>query len=251
MKLLITGASGKLGKHLAKLFPSALRPTHKELDITDEKHVHAYIYNEQVDTVIHCAALTNIRVCEQSPELAYKVNVQGTVNIIAALADRLLYNRMLNQLEKRTPYLIYISTACVFSGAKGNYVETDLPYPKNYYGLTKLLAEHLVKYSGLKHLIVRTNFVEREKWPYPGAFVDRWGTYLFASDVASAIKSVIHQDLAGVVHICGEEKMSMFELAKITTPDIEPLTMKEYHGPPLTVDMSLSSVRLNPFKISR
>ena len=91
----------------------------------------------------------------------------------------------------------------------------------------------------------------RKKWKYPRAFVDRFGTYLFADDVALAIKYVISRKLTGVVHVCGEEKMSMFELAKITTPTVKPMTMADYHGVPLTVDMSLASIRLKPFKIGK
>jgi len=109
----------------------------------------------------------------------------------------------------------------------------------------------VVKSSGLKFLIARTNFVARERWPYPKAFTDRYGTYLFASDVASAVKFIVQQKLTGIVHVCGDEKMSMFELAKITTPNIQPMTLSEYHGVPLTVDMSLDSIRIKPFKISR
>ena len=149
-------------------------------------------------------------------------------------------------------YFVYISTACVFHGDKGDYVETDIPYPKNIYSLTKLLGEFVVKYSGLKKwIVVRTNFVGRERWPYPKAFIDRYGTYLFSDEVASAIKSVINDNLTGIIHICGEKKISMYELAKITTPDIEPMTLDDYNGPPLTKDMSLRSIRLRPFKMKQ
>jgi dTDP-4-dehydrorhamnose reductase len=118
--------------------------------------------------------------------------------------------------------------------------------------LTKLLGEYIVRYTGLKKwLVIRTNFVAREKWPYPRAFADRYGTYLFADDVAAAIKSTLPQGLTGVVHICGEEKMSMLEIARIVSPDVKPMTFAEYSGPPLTVDMSLQSMRLKPFKITK
>ncbi|MDI6855537.1 MAG: hypothetical protein QMD21_01965 [Candidatus Thermoplasmatota archaeon] len=37
--VMITGASGKLGSEISKLYPDALKPTHSELDITDRKRV--------------------------------------------------------------------------------------------------------------------------------------------------------------------------------------------------------------------
>ncbi|MEM3573662.1 MAG: NAD(P)-dependent oxidoreductase [Nitrososphaeria archaeon] len=239
--ILITGGTGKLGRELVKIFPNSLHPTHNELDITNEVVVREFIKQNLPDIIIHTAAMTDVRRCEEERELAWKVNVNGTENLVKACLE-----------YKPDCYFLYISTACVFHGDKGDYVETDIPYPKNFYSLTKLLGEFVVKYSGLKKwLIIRTNFVAREKWPYPKAFTDRYGTYLFADDLALAIKSVINEDLIGIVHICGEKKMSMFELAKITTPDVKPITLAEYYGPPLTKDMSLRSIRLKPFKIKK
>lgn len=240
-KIFITGGTGKLGRELVKIFPNSLHPTHSELDITNEVAVRQFVKQNSPDVIIHTAAITSVRRCEEERELAWKVNVGGTENLVKACLE-----------YKPDCYFVYISTACVFHGDKGDYIETDIPYPKNFYSLTKLLGEFIVKYSGLKKwLIIRTNFVAREKWPYPKAFVDRYGTYLFADEVASAIKFVIDENLTGIVHIHGEEKMSMYELAKITTPDIEPMTLADYSGPPLTRDMSLRSIRLRPFKLKR
>jgi len=242
MKTLITGASGRLGKELIKIFPDALTPTIQEMDITNPESILSYISKQKPDVVIHLAALTDIRKCEEDKELAWKTNVLGTRDLIKAC---LRFNK--------NCYFIYMSTACVFHGDKGPYSEDDIPYPKNFYSLTKFLGEIMVQCygEGSKWLIIRTNFVPREKWPYPKAFIDRWGTYLFADDLAKAIKKVIDQKLTGVVHICGEEKLSMYELAKITTPNIQPMTLAEYSGPPLTQDMSLISKRIPAFKLRR
>lgn len=240
MEVLITGGTGRLGRELVNVFPESLHPTRQQLGLEAKSQVDKYISEKKPDVIMHTAAVTNVPYCEENRKDAYETNVGGTENLINACVS-----------HNSDCYFVLISTACVFRGDAGNYVETDLPYPKNYYALTKLLAENVVKYSGLKFLIARTNFVAREKWPYPRAFTDRYGTYLFASDVASALKSIVQKKLDGIVHVCGEEKMSMFELAKITTPDIKPMTLSEYHGVPLTVDMSLNSTRIKPFKISR
>lgn len=240
-RILITGGSGKLGTELKKLFPDSLHPEHSQLDIRDEDQVSGFVKLERPEVVVHCSALTGIRQCELDKEAAWQTNVLGTANLVRACEEF--------QNDCR---FVHLSTACVFYGDRGNYIETDIPYPKNFYSLTKLQAETVVRYSHMKRwLIIRTNFVAREKWPYPKAFTDRFGTYLFADDLALAIKSVISQGLTGVVHACGEEKMSMFALARITTPEVRPMTMAEYDGPPLTIDMSLKSARIRPFKITK
>jgi dTDP-4-dehydrorhamnose reductase len=240
VEVLITGGTGRLGKELVKVFSESLHPTRQQLGLELKAQVDKYISEKKPDVIIHTAAVTSVPYCEENRKEAYETNVGGTENLINVCVN-----------HNSDCYFVLISTACVFRGDVGNYVETDLPYPKNYYALTKLLAESVVRYSGLKFLIIRTNFVAREKWPYPKAFTDRYGTYLFASDVGSAVKSVVKQKLTGIVHVRGDKRMSMFELAKITTPNIEPMTLSEYHGVPLTVDMSLSSIRIKPFKISR
>ena len=237
----VTGSSGKLGKELVNVFPNALAPTHKELDVTYREAVFNFVEKNKPTIVIHCAALTGIRQCEDDKATAWRVNVEGTENLVKAC-----------EKSASNCYFVYISTACVFYGDKGNYVETDIPYPKNFYSLTKLLGEFIVKNSNLeKWLIIRTNFVAREKWPYPKAFADRYGTYLFADDLARAIKTVIDNNITGILHVCGKDKLSMFELAKITTPEVKPMSLSEYNGPPLTVDMSLKSIRTKLFKITR
>lgn len=242
MKILITGASGRLGKELVRIYPDALTPSIQEMDITNPKSILNYISKQKLDIIIHLAALTDIRKCEENKNLAWKVNVLGTRDLLKTSLS----------LNKKC-YFIYISTACVFDGNKGNYSESDLPYPKNFYSLTKFSGENVVQYygNGFNWLIIRTNFALREKWPYPKAFVDRWGTYLFADDLAKAIKQVIKQKLTGIVHVCGDKKLSMHELAKITTPKIQPMTLVEYSGPPLTQNMTLISKRISPFKLRR
>jgi dTDP-4-dehydrorhamnose reductase len=239
-KILITGSTGKLGKELIKLFPNALAPRRNELDITQASEVNTFIKTHKPDTIIHLAALTGILQCEENKELAWKTNVEGTFNLV-------------NAVIRFTPdtYFVYMSTPCVFSGEEGDYTEDSLPYPKNFYSLTKLLGEIIVRYNQLKRwLIIRGNFVPRSKWPYPKAFTDRYGTYLFADELAEAIKEVVDKKLTGIVHLVGDRKLSMYELAKITTPEVEPMTLKEYSGPPLTKDMSLDTIRWKKYKLN-
>lgn len=236
MCMIVTGGSGRLGKELQKNFPDALFPRHFELDITNKDSVREYFQTNTPDTVIHAAALTDVRSCEENWKKAESVNIGGTGNIVEAC-------------ESCCTKLVYISTACVFDGENAPFSENSKPSPKNFYSITKYSAEHFVRQMKGESLIIRTNFVPREKWKFPCAFTDRYGTYLFSDDVARAIKNV-YSKLSGIVHICGSRRMSMFELARITTPDVQPMTLDKYHGPPLTRDMSLVSERIDPFPLT-
>jgi len=237
MTLLLTGVTGTLGSDLKKLFPEAISPSHSKFDICDKPKVDEFFKNNQIDLVIHTAALTTVRGCEEDKILATKINVEGTKNLVDGLFH-----------SNPDGYFVYISTACVFDGDSGMYNETSIPSPKNFYSSTKLLGEYELK-KLKRTLVIRTNFTGRKKWPYPKAFTDRFGTYLFSDQVAKGIKEVIEDNLDGIVHIVGEKRISMFELAKYTTNDIEPMTVDEYSGPDLTIDMSLDTKRWKKYNI--
>jgi dTDP-4-dehydrorhamnose reductase len=239
MSVLITGSTGRLGRELKCVFPDSQHPTKAELDIRNDQRVNEHFRVKTPDIIIHTAALTGIKQCEEDKRLAWATNVNGTENLVKAC-------RAFNS----DAYFVYISTACVFYGDRGDYTEGDIPNPKNFYALTKLVGEAAVRNSGLPHwLVVRTNFVSREKWPYPKAFIDRFGSYLFADDLALALAKVMGKRLEGVLHITGKRRLSMYELARLTTPEVHPMSLGEYQGPPLTVDMTLKSERIESFDL--
>ena len=237
MVVLITGGTGSLGIELQKIFLENISPTHKELDITNKGQVKKIFQQNKIDTIIHTAAITKIRKCEDDKQLAWDVNVEGTKNLI----DEIIHSKL-------NINFVYVSTACIFDGHSGMYTEKSIPYPENFYSLTKLLGEFEVNRLP-NTTIIRTNFVPRKPWPYEKAFTDRFGTYLFADQVANGIQDIIKEKITGIVHIVGDKKISIFELAKMTTPQIKPMTINDYSGPPLTMDMSLDTKKWKKYKI--
>ena len=239
MKVLITGASGALGDSLRKAFRGAYCPSHSEMNITDGKSVEKAVLKYKPEVLIHAAALVGIRECEDDKKKAWLTNVEGTQNIVNAL--RKLDNGC---------YFIYMSTACVFAGQHNKfYTEDDTPSPKNYYSLTKLCGEIATR-QYKNACIIRTNFAPKQQWKYPKAFVDRFGTYLFADGVAEGISDVVKKKPNGIIHIVGSKRISMHELALIAgSKNVGKMTLQEYKGPPLTVDMSLSTKRWKKYKI--
>ena len=239
MKILITGGSGALGTSLKKVFKNAYCPTRKEMDITNPDSVNKTILSYKPNTLIHTAALVGIRECEENKKKAWLTNVGGTQNIVNAL-------KKLNN----NCYLIHMSTACVFDGEnKKFYNEDDIPAPKNYYSITKLCSE-IAAGQYKNSCIIRTNFVPRQQWKYPKAFADRFGTYLFSDNVAKGILDVWKKKMNGIIHIVGDRRMSMYELAMLAgSKNVGKMTLQDYEGPPLTIDMSLSTKRWKKYKI--
>ena len=240
MKILITGGTGTLGQSLKKVFRNAEFPDRKGMDITSPESVSRKILSFKPDALIHTAAYVDVRGCEENREKAWLTNVEGTQNIVNALKK--LGNNC---------YLIHISTACVFAGENEKYyTENDVPSPKNFYSMTKLASEIVVR-QWPNTCIIRTNFVPKQQWKYPKAFTDRFGTYLFTDDAAKGIHDVFEKKEKGIVHIVGDRRMSMYELAVLAgSKNVGKMTLKDYQGPPVTVDMSLSTKRWKKYRIS-
>lgn len=239
MKVLITGAYGSLGQSLKKVFKGAFCPSHQEMDITDKNSVDKTILSYKPGILIHAAALVGIRECEEDKKKAWLTNVEGTQNIVNALKKL-----------KNNCYFIYMSTACVFAGEHEKYyTEDDTPAPKNYYSITKLCGE-IVARQYENTCVIRTNFVSKGRWKYPKAFTDRFGTYLFTDNVAKGIHDVCKKKVKGTIHIVGSKRMSMYDLAILAgSKNVGKMNLKEYDGPSLTIDMSLSAKRWKKYKI--
>lgn len=146
-RVLITGSRGLLGSTLKIILENAgYHVLEFEGDIRDRAIIKSYTQKKlNLDWIIHSAAMVDVDRCEKNQEECFEVNVDGT-RIIRDLAVSL------------TVPLLYISTSSVFSGKEGNYKEGDVPYPTNFYNLTKLLGEHLVLEYDKGH-VVRLNII--------------------------------------------------------------------------------------------
>ena len=142
--ILITGATGMLGRKLVEILSKDFSVITTRFDITNPISIAKFQNRfKRIDAIIHCAAMTNVNQCELNQLECWNTNVEGTRNI-ARLA--MSYGAD----------LIYISTPMVFSGAQGNYRESDRPRPQNYYARSKLAGEKIVlKYE--RGLVIRAN----------------------------------------------------------------------------------------------
>ena len=215
-----------MGSHLLKLLPKdVVTPTRQILDITSKESINNFhVRWEDFHLIVHCAAFTDLVKAEQSHEKCYTVNVIGTRN--------------LTDLE--IP-MVYISTEYVFSGEKGFYNEDDQPEPKNYYGLTKLYGEQEARRT--RSVVIRCLFKSR---PFKHDFgcYDQFTTGGYVDEISPDIALAIRNfdKLPETIHI-GLERKSMLELAKITRPDIRPISYTSIKTVRLPRDTSLDTTR--------
>jgi dTDP-4-dehydrorhamnose reductase len=208
-RILLTGGNGHLGSALRALMPSIIAPPRAELDITDFSSIQSTLSTYQPEVVVHTAAYTNVAGAEVERAACWRVNVEGTRNLVRAALDLGVH-------------FIHISTDYVFWGDKGNYHEDDPLGPvRNYYALSKLAAEEVVRVLP-QHLIIRTSF-RPSPFPYPVAFDDLYTgqDYLevIAPKIALTLQNLEHIPF-NTLHILTERK-SAYELARRTRPDVQ------------------------------
>ncbi|MGL4854604.1 MAG: sugar nucleotide-binding protein, partial [Lentisphaeria bacterium] len=107
MKIVITGASGLLGREIYKILKqkfnaigTAFSRTNQDLvklDLTDPIAVTAFLKNERPDVVVHAAAERKPDICDKTPEIANLINISAT-ETLTALSKELQF------------HLIHIST---------------------------------------------------------------------------------------------------------------------------------------------
>lgn len=233
MRLLITGGSGLLGSKITVFalengydaysgynIHEAIHGTPIKLDICNNQEVTKAFDKIKPQAVVHAAALTNVDKCEEDTELARKVNIEGTRNIVESS-------------ERHNAFLVYVSTDYVFSGEEGMYKETDETNPINYYGMTKLEAEKIVTASPVNWCVVRPSIIygatpaagkvnfalwvlnKLEKKEAMKIITDQWVSPTLNTSLAEMILETIEKKFTGVYHLSGATPINRYKFATL------------------------------------
>ena len=130
--------------------------------------------------------------CENNKKLAYQINVIGCKNLVNSI----------KYVDKNIK-LIHISTDGVYPSISGNYKETSRLKPYNYYGLTKLKAEKIVK-TMKNYLIIRTRFFNKNKIQFKNAAVDSFSSSIEVTKLVNIIKILLKKNIKGILNVGGE-----------------------------------------------
>jgi dTDP-4-dehydrorhamnose reductase len=229
-RVLVTGASGMLGKDFISLFSESggydiytNQIDHEEIlkdrdinsltfDLTDTSLFAGYLKEIQPDLIIHCAAIVNVDRCENDKDHALRLHCE-TVNQIA--------------LHAVSAKLVYISTDSVFDGTKGNYQESDQTNPLNYYAKSKLLGEENTLKLLKNSMVVRTNIygfhLQENKpslaeWALSSlqknksinGFTDVFFNPVYTKQLAVEVLKLINLNFNGLIHVASGTFLSKY-----------------------------------------
>ena len=175
MRVCILGAGGMLGHMLVRVLSDShnvfgtskqewtsdaglakFLTKEKWLGGVDAKDITSIVQifeNQDFDVVINCIGVVKQRANRISNDEMMHVNAQFPHELV----------KVSNSCGAR---VIHISTDCVFSGDKGDYVETDIPDPVDVYGSSKLAGEIVDDHN----LTIRTSHVGRELTNFTSLF---------------------------------------------------------------------------------
>lgn len=166
MKILVPGGAGYIGSHtVAELLERGyevlvidnLLKGHREAllggefvlaDLLDREKLNGVFRKNRIDAVIHFAANSLVEESVKYPDMYYRNNVVGGMNLLDAMKDH------------GVKYIVFSSTAATYGEPENiPILETDKTAPKNPYGETKLTFEKMLKWYdnafGIKHVALR------------------------------------------------------------------------------------------------
>ena len=268
--LVVTGASGLLGANVlwsavelgwetvGLCHQHVIRPTAAKIarvDLTDDAATRKLLFDLRPDTIVHCAAATNVDWCEDNPKEANAINIHAS----AVLAE---------SAASMNARFVYISTDSVFNGKRGDYLETDAPAPLNVYARSKLAGEYETLTRNPSSTVIRVSIYgwnaqnkdSLAEWvlrrleagrDVPG-FTDVFFTPILVNDLIPILFALLRQDLTGLYHVVGSERISKFEFARrvAATFGFDPARVvgsrvKDAHSrAPRPLDVSLNSGKI-------
>jgi dTDP-4-dehydrorhamnose reductase len=237
-RVLVTGASGLLGanlvlglmeKHEVTAVTHTIRLAHpmvaaQQADLSAPGEARRLFRNARPDTVIHCAAATDLEACERDPSTAFRLNAEMAEAVARAASDA-------------GAGLVHISTDAVFDGQGGPYGEDDAPAPLNIYAQSKLAGEAAVQRAHPDALVLRTNFfgwnarpkVNLAEWflemlragrEAPG-FTDVLFSPLLVNDMVELVEKLLASKANGILHLPGKDCLSKYEFGRLLAEAFE------------------------------
>jgi dTDP-4-dehydrorhamnose reductase len=227
-RILITGASGDLGRPLSGLAaqreevisvfltnPNVGGGLPVQADLTEYEDVQALATRFQPTAIIHAA-----------------VSDRNQISVITTAAHNLV-----KASQSVGARLIALSTDMIFDGTQPPYSENADASPLSAYGRAKAESEAVISQGLENHVIVRTSLIyefharnRQVSWMldrYSSGlsiplFVDEMRSPIHACNLAEALIELASNDFTGTLNIAGPEALSRFDYGMQLLEAVEP-----------------------------
>lgn len=184
MRILLTGAGGRLGRALLRLYSGAVQaavagscrdrqqsghyshlhrglellcPDRAALDLRRTTDVRAWLAHYQPHCIIHTAARTQVDAAEEDAQQVMTVNAGASAELA-------------RWAGAHGACMLYVSTDYVFDGGQRvPYRPDDVPRPLNVYGVSKWHGEQAVRAHCPQHWILRSSWLHHDVATVQGA----------------------------------------------------------------------------------
>jgi dTDP-4-dehydrorhamnose reductase len=158
MKILILGSTGILGRTLCLFLSQKKNIIIQQISRNKENKKHIFLNDftnfKKLEKIILEINPTHIINCLGITKFNESYNDKKNLYIINGKLPKFLAKLCL----KKNFYFLHISTDCVFSGSKGNYMETSIKDSIDSYGKSKSIGEVKNKFTST----IRTSFIGPE-----------------------------------------------------------------------------------------
>ena len=150
--ILITGGAGYIGSHTSELLIKSkmkvfivddlstgfkklvnAKSKFKKINILNTKKINKMIIENNIDSVIHLAAVLSVGESEKKPDKYKRINVTGTKKLLNAIKNTKVRN------------IIFSSTCAVYKDGFSKVNENTKIKPTSVYGKTKIKCEQLIE----------------------------------------------------------------------------------------------------------
>ena len=220
----LTGSTGVLGSELISKSKN-INFRYFDGDIRNFDHVKNWINNNDLDSIIHLAAVVPIRKVNSNKKKAYDVNFLGTKNLVDSIK--------LKNVKKIWFFLA--STSHVYSKSNKTLSETSKIKPKNYYAFTKLQSEKYLinnkKYINycIGRIFSYTSYLQKKDYFIPNIIsklrnknkileikgTNHYRDFLPIEDVVKAIKILNRSKSKGIFNICSSQKILLSDIIRL------------------------------------
>jgi dTDP-4-dehydrorhamnose reductase len=230
-EVLVLGASGFLGRHVASLLGSRAVAHSRSAttasaesavaDLTEGDQLLRLLDAQSARVLVNCSALSQPAACEADPLAAQAMNT----DLPRALGE---------WATTAGARVIHVSTDLVFGASKapaGGFREEDEPAPLCVYGESKAQGERALLEVAPEALVVRLPllygdgrgtgrgasedlFAILERGELARLFRDEWRTPLPVAVAAAALTELCDMDTRGLLHVAGADRVSRLELGR-------------------------------------